>query len=80
MDGSYDGDDSTQMMAKPQRSWMQFFRDNWLITLVVVLAVAGLIYWYWTKGASGMSMGSSASSDMSPAEKFTIHRLRGGMY
>ena len=78
MDGSY-GEEETQLSVK-KSTWMQWFKDNWLVVLVVVLAVAGLVYWFYFRGASAGESGASSVSPASPAEKFTIHRLRGGMY
>ena len=79
MEGSYNEDETTQLSVS-KRTWAQYLRENWLVILVVVLAVAGLVYWFYFRGAQSESGSAAPSSSMSAAEKFTIHRLRGGMY
>jgi hypothetical protein len=71
MDGSYD------MNNTQQRTWLEYLKENWMIILVVVLAIAGLIYWYYCKGNTDSGSGSSYTE---PMNKFTIHRMRGGMH
>jgi len=75
MDGPYEEENHVSVH---KRTWLQYLQDNWLVILVVVLAVAGLVYWFYFREASGEFRLSG--SPASPAEKFTIHRLRGGMY